>query len=306
MARMGSGWEATQMARAPAPPPRANLSISAAREAVPRLESRIRELRELDLTNAQSADDANVQALEALIRSTLAGIYGEHTAEYHRLVDAANLDRIAYSMQGWDGTGGTSIQDVLEGLERGRSRAIGLLTGEVTALKERPDFSTIASAVGTTARTSSKPAVLEVFIVHGQDVATKTEVARFLEHAGLTPIILHEQPNNGRTIIEKFEHHGANAGFAVVLLTPDDVGGTDPTKLRPRARQNVIGEMFWFAGKLGRKRVCALMKGDLEIPSDFSGVIYTAMDERGAWKMELLRELEAADYKVDWKALSKT
>jgi predicted nucleotide-binding protein len=59
--------------------------------------------------------------------------------------------------------------------------------------------------------------------------------------------------------------------------------------------------MFWFAGKLGRKRVCALKKGDLEIPSDFAGVVYTEMDERGAWKQELLRELGAAGYKVDWQ-----
>jgi predicted nucleotide-binding protein len=86
-----------------------------------------------------------------------------------------------------------------------------------------------------------------------------------------------------------------------VLLTPDDVGGPDAGHLQPRARQNVIGEMFWFAGKLGRGRVCALKKGDIELPSDFAGVVYTEMDERGAWKAELLRELAAAGYTVDWK-----
>jgi predicted nucleotide-binding protein len=74
----------------------------------------------------------------------------------------------------------------------------------------------------------------------------------------------------------------------VVLLTPDDVGGPDRENLRPRARQNVIGEMFWFAGKLGRQRVCALTKGDVEMPSDFAGVSYTKMDDRGAWKTELV------------------
>jgi predicted nucleotide-binding protein len=73
----------------------------------------------------------------------------------------------------------------------------------------------------------------------------------------------------------------------------------DEKHLRGRARQNVIGEMFWFAGKLGRKHVCALKKGDVEMPSDFAGVVYTEMDDPGAWKQRLLRELEAAEYEID-------
>ena len=105
----------------------------------------------------------------------------------------------------------------------------------------------------------------------------------------------------GEPSSKKFEGHGGSAGFAVVLLTPDDVGGPGREQLRPRARQNVIGEMFWFAGKLGRQRVCALKKGDVEMPSDFAGVGYTEMDDRGAWKTELLKELDAAGYEVDWR-----
>ena len=70
--------------------------------------------------------------------------------------------------------------------------------------------------------------------------------------------------------------------------------------MKPRARQNVIGELFWFAAKLSRKRVCALRKGDVEIPSDFAGVVYTDMDDRGAWRQELLRELQNAGYSIDW------
>ena len=86
-----------------------------------------------------------------------------------------------------------------------------------------------------------------------------------------------------------------------MLATPDDVGGPDRDHLRPRARQNVIGEMFWFAGKLGRERVYVLVKGEVEMPSDIAGVGYTIMDDRGAWKAELLKELEAAGYAVDWR-----
>ena len=64
-------------------------------------------------------------------------------------------------------------------------------------------------------------------------------MARFIDKLDLIPIILHEQANEGRTVVEKLEHHG-DVSFAIVLLTPDDVGGTNESNLRPRARQNVV------------------------------------------------------------------
>jgi hypothetical protein len=104
----------------------------------------------------------------------------------------------------------------------------------------------------------------DIFIVHGHDEAAKPAVARFIEHLGLHPIILHEQADRGRTIIEKFEHH-SDVGFAVVLLTPDDMGHPkdEPPKSNPRARQNVIFELGFFFGMLNCSRVCALLKGDI-------------------------------------------
>lgn len=125
-------------------------------------------------------------------------------------------------------------------------------------------------------------------------------MARFLEKLGLKPIILHEQPNAGRTIIEKVERY-SEVAFAVVLLTPDDVGGVaaNPEPLNPRARQNVILELGYFLGKLGRAHVAALLKGDVERPSDYDGVVYIAMDSGGAWKLQLARELKTAGLNVD-------
>ena len=106
----------------------------------------------------------------------------------------------------------------------------------------------------------------------------------------LRPVVLHEQPNEGRTIIEKFEDF-AHVGFAVVLLTPDDTGRLqdDAGEYRPRARQNVIFEFGYFIGKLGRERVCALVQGDLERPSDYDGVLYIQLDDSEGWKMRLVR-----------------
>jgi predicted nucleotide-binding protein len=195
------------------------------------------------------------------------------------------------------------VSDIRDGLRRGRARALSLLRGELESLRE--GLAQIPSQLPAAAtNTPAKPVAYsaDVFVVHGHDRPAKVEVARFIERAGLRVIILHEQPNEGRTIIEKFEDHGGSAGFAVVLLTPDDVGGPNPDHLQPRARQNVIGEMFWFAAKLGRNRVCALRKSNVELPSDFAGIVYIEMDDRGAWKTDLLRELEAAGYTVDWRA----
>lgn len=115
----------------------------------------------------------------------------------------------------------------------------------------------------------------------------KQSVARTLERLGLEPVILHEQPNRGQTLIEKIDRE-SDVGFAVVLLSPDDRGysiADGEKSTRPRARQNVIVELGYFAGKLGRENVVALHRGsDLELPSDYDGVLYTPYDARGAWR----------------------
>ena len=149
-------------------------------------------------------------------------------------------------------------------------------------------------------KTSERLDTNEVFIVHGQDDRTKQTVARFLEKLGLSPTILHEQPNLGRTLIEKFEQH-AQAAFAVILLTPDDVGAMvgEEEKLKLRARQNVILELGYFLGLLGRDRVCPLIGEGVEIPSDYDGVAYVRLDDSGAWRLDLIRELKAAGIDVD-------
>jgi predicted nucleotide-binding protein len=141
----------------------------------------------------------------------------------------------------------------------------------------------------------------KIFLVHGQDEGVKETVARFLEKLELATIILHEQPNKGRTIIEKFTDH-SDVGFAVVLLTADDVGGINGTKcedLSYRARQNVILELGYFLGKIGRQRVCALHHEKVEIPSDYSGVIFIKLDGDSAWRMQLAKEIKAAGIDVD-------
>lgn len=143
----------------------------------------------------------------------------------------------------------------------------------------------------------------KVFLVHGRDDGTLSTVARTLEQLGLAPIVLQEQPNEGRTIIEKFEDYAGVVGFAVVLGTPDDEGRLiGEQELRPRMRQNVILELGYFAGKIGRDRVVALTKGDVEIPSDYAGVLripLIPLDGERDWKRDLAKELNAAGFQAD-------
>ncbi len=131
----------------------------------------------------------------------------------------------------------------------------------------------------------------------------KTEVARLLERLDLNPIVLQERPSKGRTIIEKFEEH-SHVGFAVAVLTPDDEGrAKDAADLQPRARQNVIFELGFFVGRLGRKRVCALVDTGAERPSDYDGVVFVRLDDDQAWKLRLAKELREAGLDVDLNRL---
>jgi predicted nucleotide-binding protein len=140
----------------------------------------------------------------------------------------------------------------------------------------------------------------KVFIVHGHDEGPREAVRSFLLRLGFEAIVLHDQPNKGRTIITKFREEAGDAGFAVVLMTPDDQGkAKDATDLKPRARQNVVFELGFFIGELGPERVAALVKGGVERPSDFDGVVYIDIDDGGAWKMMLARELRAAGLSFD-------
>lgn len=146
-----------------------------------------------------------------------------------------------------------------------------------------------------------RPEAGKVFLAHGHDGAATHEIARFLEKARLEVVVLQEQPNAGGTIIEKLCEH-SNVSFAVVLLTADDIGGPAAARSagqRLRARQNVVLELGFFLGKLGRRRVTVLHRPGVEIPSDYSGVLFIPLDEAGAWRLLLARELKTAGLGVD-------
>jgi predicted nucleotide-binding protein len=181
----------------------------------------------------------------------------------------------------------------------GIPQTINMLEGLIARLEEKRQDAIVGQTTPSILG-GETPDTHSVFIVHGHDEAAKESVARFLERLKLMPIILHEQPNQGRTVIEKFESH-ADVDFAVILLTPDDLGYPqgEPDKAKLRARQNVIFELGYFVGKLGRKRVCALHKGGVEILSDYQGVIYVSMDAPQGWQLPLAKEIKASGIDID-------
>ncbi len=140
-----------------------------------------------------------------------------------------------------------------------------------------------------------------VFIIHGHNEEMKKNVQLMLERIGLNAIVLHERPDKGRTIIDKLIEEGAEAKYAIALLSPDD----QHTDGSGHARQNVVLEIGYFLGKLGRNNVRLLKKGNTTIPSDLQGILYDDYDTKGGWKVKLAKEMKSVGLEIDNEKLAK-
>lgn len=261
-----------------------------------KLQKRMDDLKAFDWQTMSVNHPPELTALENSIDRSLEQIFGKNTSEYTRYSNAAQLQY--YRMVVSSGQAPVSLSEYRDRAKAKINSAIVTLGGVVSSLEEDLEEIEANNSVNG-ALATDKPIIKnsKIFIVHGHDEAACEKVARFLSKLNLEPIILHEQANSGRTIIEKIEAN-SDVSFAVVLLTPDDFGGLLGGDSKPRARQNVILELGYFFGKLGRENVCALRKGDTDIPNDFAGVVWTSLDDEG-WKISLCRELKAADYEID-------
>ena len=208
-------------------------------------------------------------------------------------------DGYRFPTDGYRVPGLGSSQLILVWLERDVTRQMRKLV----AIHQQLDLYQSAEVPATRDGSASPGIGNKIFIVHGHDDDTKLQVAEFVERVtGERPVILHEQADSGRTIIEKFEEHASEAGFAIILLTADDEGkAKGATHLNPRARQNVVLEFGYFMAKLGRGRVVALHEAGVELPSDVIGVLYKSL--AGNWHTELAREIKAAKIDVDFSKL---
>jgi predicted nucleotide-binding protein len=143
-----------------------------------------------------------------------------------------------------------------------------------------------------------------IFVVHGRDASLKSQLARFLERLEFEPVILHEQPDSGQMILTKLQNQLQDVGYGFVLHTPDDVGALalKSDELQARARQNVVFEFGLLIGHLGQERVCAIIDGEIEQPSDLHGLVYKQVPTGGdltSIELDLVKELKSAGYEVD-------
>src|SRR5919112_1110438 len=195
--------------------------------------------------------------------------------------------------------------------------AVSTVVRRLKSLHKQLELLHLDANVQTLDRTQEEAARVgnKVFIVHGHDLGKRDAVARFITRLELDPIILEEQASASKTLIEKFETYSSDVAYAVVILTPDDLGESAKkideaavaadtpdavvSALEPRARQNVIFELGFFFGKLGRGRVCALLAGGINKPSDIDGVAYVAMGANSGWQILLAREMRHAGLDID-------
>ena len=202
-----------------------------------------------------------------------------------------------------------SFSDELYLYQEGMNRSLNSLEGiyERLELYDEPAETLQRTSSNEDISDNSTPTFgHKVFIVHGHDEAAKHAVARFVAKFDIEPIILDEQASKGQTIITKFEDNADEAGFAIVLLTPDDVGASKNQRnnLTPRARQNVVLELGYFMAKLGRERVCPLLKDEVEKPSDIDGFLYVPMNNPNEWQLQLAREMQQAGLPIDLNKLA--
>lgn len=278
----------------PTVPPSRVLNKNDLENAVRSIKRRIDDLNAFDISLVKKRFDPRANALQDKIATTLSEIFGNDTAEFRRH-SVGSLDNLTV----YDERDYTTSQ-LQDSYKQGIEAAVTQLESLRDLLIERLADMTGASPTPAPSVPQKRPVGKRVFIVHGHDKAAKESVARFLEQLSLTPLILHEQPSGGNTIIEKLLAHLA-VDFAVVLLRPDDVGSlmSEASTLKSRARQNVVFELGLFVGALGRSQVCALHKGDVELPSDYQGILYIPMDDAGGWKLLLAREMRHAGLDVD-------
>jgi len=277
-------------------------SLDEIKRSAGKLQRRISDVKSLKEKQVRY-DDQDVDNVVTRIRSTICEIYGENSPEFRQNGHHC-IWRGGYNL-------GDS-NDTRQGkFEEGIPQTIKMLEGLIEHLEEKKIDLTPAQSASRSADIRSNEISnissreTEIFIVHGHDHAAANEMEILLQRHGLKGIVLHRQPDQGRTLIEKIENYAANVSYVIVILTPDDtVIGSGPSvnkipQEEGRARQNVIFEWGYFVGKFGREHVCCVYKEGTVLPSDVSGVVYKpfrqSIDEV---KYDLLEELKASGLKV--------
>lgn len=241
--------------------------------------------------------ESELSRILASFKRTRDGIYiGEGDDPLYRqyvreLIDLYNdtLGSNAYSAQiaheyrnGFGYLGAPSLKGV--------ENVLGVVRASLTRLRRNPDLLVRRKAEESLRQKEN------VFLIHGRDEAKWRELKDIVQSEfRLNPIVLIQQPDAGcKTVVEKFEHYAQTCSYAIAVFTPDDeVTAGAETYLQ--ARPNVIYELGWFCGRLGRENVMLLLKEGTSMFSDFGGIIQKRFSQNIAEKIvEIRGDLVAA------------
>ena len=234
-----------------------------------------------ELNNKDSSSDSDFKAWKTDVQLCLSGLYGENSIQFKNFNSRHFSPMVIGGNTDWHKPYVRDLETTKKEFER-----------YICDFEEEG----INTNMGKNRTSNNK-----VFIVHGHDGELKEKVARRLEQQGIEAIILSEQVNRGRTIIEKLEAY-SDVNVAIILFTQDDLGVAKEEKgnEKYRARQNVVFEAGYFMGYLGRENIIMIADENVEIPGDLSGMVYTTRD---SWEFEMLKELNAAGMKVNMNKL---
>lgn len=189
----------------------------------------------------------------------------------------------------------------VDSILKGRVVGTYICTEEFVATKQN------APSTQTPAAPASGGKPKRIFVVCGTDEAMKQTVVAAIKKLGLTPVVMCEEPSQGKKIVERYSDY-VDVGFAVILFSPDVYvypKGEEATK-RTRTPNMEVTLLFGFLlGKLGKERVLGFYREspNFVFPIDFEGIKYTALDDRDSWKLALIRELSGCGYFVDAERL---
>ena len=234
-----------------------------------------------ELKNKDSSSDSDFKAWKTDVQLCLSGLYGENSIQFKNFNSRHFSPMVIGGNTDWHKPYVRDLETTKKEFER-----------YICDFEEEG----INTNMGKNRTSNNK-----VFIFHGHDGELKEKVARRLEQQGIEAIILSEQVNRGRTIIEKLEAY-SDVNVAIILFTQDDLGVAKEEKgnEKYRARQNVVFEAGYFMGYLGRENIIMIADENVEIPGDLSGMVYTTRD---SWEFEMLKELNAAGMKVNMNKL---
>ena len=308
------------------------------RAAMAKLRRRVADLEAFDPNRVEKREDPGVETLSKAIDSTLVEVFGADTPEYQRYCGAKVIDTAPFLLNGTPISlvrsgleqGRTTAIALLdqaiaafeEAIAEGKTMAAPAAAEPAPApaaaaavptplaepsitRKPAPEGAAPAAPASAPTAAAAAPAAgagvrRDVLVVCGHDTVVSGEIARFLRKADLDAILMHEQGTEALTDVERLERH-SGVGFVVVLLPAEEDEKTAPANgaHRPRGRNALVAELYYFAGKLGRGRVCALTMSESGA-AQVSGVSYAVYDPYEGWQKWLLRALEDAGYHIDW------